>query len=246
MRNTRKVRLAVIAASGLMALSLAGTSFAAKAGHTRVLPAGRAAALNYLAGVEGVTPAVLQQDLKQGQTLLQIANGKYASADALATVLLAPVKTRLDAAVTNHQLTSARETKIYNRLLARVDKLVTTPHPFGALRHPMKHGVAGAHARPFLIQTLAPFCKTTPAALQAAFKAGGKTPLAICQATNPSVTQETMVSTLVSAFKTRIEARAKSLGFSLNPAREQKLLARIQARLGVWVVAQLPTPGGHS
>jgi hypothetical protein len=248
MHRTKHARMAAVLAAGLLGLSLAGSAFAAKSGQSGPQPAGHGKVINYIASVEGVTPAVLKQDLKQGKTLLQIAGSKYASADALATALLAPLKTRLDTAVKNHRLTASQETTLYARLHTRVAKLVVTPHPLRQLRSALKGGAAGGrlgHLKSKLFQTMATACGTTPAALRTAFQAGGKTPLAICQATKATVTQSSLVSALMSAIKTRIEARAKALGLSLSQAQEQQILAGIQTGLNVWVTTPIPAGGSH-
>src|SRR5260370_25597491 len=112
MHRTKKARLAVLVAAGLLGLSLAGSAFAARSSPSAPRPAGHGKFVDYIASVEGVTPAVLKHDLKQGETLLQIAGSKYASADDLATALLARLKTRLDTAVKNQRLTAGQETTL--------------------------------------------------------------------------------------------------------------------------------------
>jgi hypothetical protein len=85
--------------------------------------------LDDVATVLGVTPAVLQQDLQAGQTLLQIAGSKYSSAQDLATALLVNLKTKLDHVVAAGNLTAGQENQIYQAALTSTETLVTTPHP---------------------------------------------------------------------------------------------------------------------
>lgn len=82
-----------------------------------------------VASVVGVTPQVLQQDLASGQTILQVAGGRFASADDLATALLADVKTKLDHAAAAGALTAAQEAAIYAQAHSAYAQLVATPHP---------------------------------------------------------------------------------------------------------------------
>ena len=243
MHRTQKGILAAVLGAGVLGLSVTGGAFAARGHHTSSLPQGQGRLAGYIASVEGVTPTVLKQDLKAGKNLLQIdqtdGNKKYTSADALATALLAPLKTRLDAAVTGNHLTGAQETAIYSRLHTRLATLVVTAHPFQQLRKEMGKGTRAA--RTSLLQTMATTCGTTPTALQAAFKTGGKSPLAICQVTKPGITQQELVSALMKSFQTRLAAIAKTSGMTAQ--QQSQILSRIQSRLTTWVVSPLPAGG---
>ena len=228
-----------IVGSGLVALVLAGVASAARGSQAAPPSPARAPIVAYIASVEGVTPTVLKQELKAGKTLLQIAGGKYSSAGDLATALLAPVKTRLDAAVKTKRLTAAQETAVYTPLRARMTQLVVTPHPLRSVGAALKKATGGraSAVQSDLVSIVARTCGTTPAALQKAFQAGGKTPLQICQATKPSVTQNGLVSALVGGARTRLDAAAKALG--LSPQQEGQILAQIRARLNTWVVTPI-------
>jgi hypothetical protein len=120
-----------------LALSLTGTDCRAKERKTRRSFRPRGPLVRYIAEVEDVTPEVLKQDLEEGKTLLEIdqsaGTNQHASADALASALLAPIRARLDGAVQSGQLTAAQESVIYRGLHARMATLVTTPHPFESL-----------------------------------------------------------------------------------------------------------------
>jgi hypothetical protein len=206
--------------------------------------------LAYVASVEGVTPQVLRQDLQAGQTLLQIAqaaHSQYASsAQTLATALLKPVKSRLDNAVSAHRITQAQENQRYAALLNRVTTLVTTAHPQQVLGQSNGHpapsgGMAQGLGKIGLRAVLAPLaitCHTTPAALQTAIRAGGKSLLAICQSTNSSIQKDDLVNALISLLKTRLDAAVKA--GHLSSSQESQILAALPARLAALITTPLP------
>jgi hypothetical protein len=186
-----------------------------------------------------VTPTVLRQDLKAGETLLQIAGGKYASADDLATALLARFKTKMRKAVVSGRVSAGQAQATYDRMHARVAQLVVTPHPKLGM---LKGGTSGKQVRALrrtLLQTFASTCNTTAAALKAAVQAGGQTPLAICQATNSAITQDALVSALMSAIKSTLDAAATS--HPRLAQHESQILGRIQNRLNTWVTTPIPS-----
>ena len=202
-------------------------------------PGLRAHRVAYIASIEGVTPAALRQDLSAGETLLQISGGKYASADALATALLARVQTKLNRAVAAGLLSSVRAHARYARLHARIAQLVTTPHPIMAM---MKHArgvmVIRRPLKRLILRTFAASCKTTTAVAKTAIRAGGQTPLAICQATNPDMSKDMLVGDLASAVKTRLDAAA--VNHPILATHESRILARVTQRLDGWVTITLP------
>jgi hypothetical protein len=197
--------------------------------------------VNQLAAVEGVTPAVLRQDLQAGQTLLQIAGTKYASADDLATALVAAFQKALSSSAKASNLTVAQKTALLDRLHARLVQLVVTPHPKLRMLAGGRAAATGSTGgtRSVLVTTLAATCNTTAAALQSAFKAGGQSPLAICQATNPAVTQASLVRALAKTIRAKIATRAKAMG--LTTQQKQQILQRLRTRLTEWVTTPLPS-----
>jgi hypothetical protein len=244
--RVHKSLMAALIAGSLIILPLAGLAFAASSGQTGPRNHAKAGLISYVASVEGVSSAVLHQDLQAGETLRQIAGSKYASADDLATALLSRFKTKMDRAVSNNRLTASQEDALYNRLHGRVAQLVTIPHP--KLRMLFAHGkrAAGQHAlaiRPALLRTLVSTCNTTPAALKSAIRTGGQTPLAVCQATNPSVTQESLVTALTSAIQTRLDAAVSAN--AMTSQQESQILSQIQSRLNQWVTTTMPAGGWH-
>jgi hypothetical protein len=227
----------IVVALGAILMGVSASVLAAAAPSAKVHPKAlqRGQIVNRIAAVEGVTPAVLRQDLQAGQTLLQVAGAKYASADDLATALLAAFQNALNTSARASKLTASQKAALYARLHARVSQIVVTPHP--KLR--MLVGGAGG-ARSSLVATLAATCNSTAAALQAAFKAGGQSPLAICQATNPAATQASLVTALAKTLRAKIAKHAKAIGL-LTAQQKRQILQRILARLASWVTTPLPT-----
>jgi hypothetical protein len=69
--------------------------------------------------------------------------------------------------------------------------------------------------------------------------AGDRSPLAICQATAPSMTQATLVAALAAAEKARMGiAEGVAVG-KLTPAQAAQILANLHAKLAVWVTMPL-------
>jgi hypothetical protein len=118
---------------------------------------------------------------------------------------------------------------------ARVAQLVATPHPKMGM---LKGGKQVRALHRTLLQTFASTCNTTAAALKAAVQAGGQTPLAICQATNSVITQDALVSALMSGIKSTLDAAASS--HPRLAQHESQILGRIQNRLNTWVTTPIP------
>lgn len=95
-----------------------------------------------------------------------------------------------------------------------------------------------------LLSTLATACDTTPGALTTALQAGGKSVLAICQATNPGATATGLATTLIAAAKTRLDA-AFSAGH-LTAAEEARFLSQTQAEIATWLTTPLPAARSES
>lgn len=219
--------------SAAMVLGAGGASMAAPA--TAARPAGRL--VQQIASVEGVTPQVLRQDLQQGQTLLQIANGKYTDANALATALLAPMKAKLDAEVSAGKLTAARENSMYGKLLSRVTTLVTTPHPVLAFQRAMGRHFFRVSPRQ-IVRDVAQTCNTTTTALTTALHKGDTSVLAACQATNPAATEAQLTTIIFAPIQSRLNKQVTS--GKLTQTREQTMAATIQARIAKMLTATRP------
>lgn len=251
MNRMRMTLLGLILALGLASLPLAHSALAARSGGTKTtagtLHAARAgkSVVAYVASVLGVTPAVLQADLKAGQTLLQIGSGKFSSADALATALLAPVKAKLDAATTDKKLSATGAGAMYAKAHAAVATLVVTPHPALGTILAGAHGVRahGAGAASGLLSTLTIACNTNAATLKAAVAVGGKSLLQICQTTNPSATASGLVSALLNAMKSRLDKAVTAK--KITTAQESATLTQVQAYLTTLVTTPIPAGGLH-
>jgi hypothetical protein len=249
MNRMRMALVGLVLALGLAAVPLTHSTFAAHPGHgkagngaiapkTATLKGNRV--VTYIASVVGVTPTVLRADIKAGQTLFQIAGNKFASADALATALLAPVKTKLNQAAAGNKLSTTQAGTLYTRVHTAVAKLVVTPHP--ALRAVVA-AVHGARGRLGLLTALTTACNTNATALKTAITTGGKTLLAICQGTNASVTQSGLVSTLLATLKTRLDRAVTAK--TITTTQESTRLTRAQARLTTLVTTPIPAGGLH-
>jgi hypothetical protein len=234
----------IVVALGAILMGVSASVLAAAAPSAKVHPKAlqRGQIVNRIAAVEGVTLTVLRQDLQAGQTLLQIAGAKYASADDLATALLSAFQNALNTSPRASKLTASQKAALYARLHARVAHIVATPHPKLRMLIGGKLAAAGGAggARSSLVATLAATCNSTAPALQAAFKAGGQSPLAICQATNPTATQASLVTAIANTLRARIAKHAKAIGL-LTAQQKRQILQRILARLASWVTTPLPT-----
>lgn len=255
MNRIRMALVGLMLALGLVSAPLAHSALAAHKGGAKLAPRAGGPRTStprthgipaYVASVLGVTPAVLQADLKAGQTLLQIAGSKYANADALATALLAPLKSKLATAIGRTGLSATQANALYTKAHARVAQLVVTPHPaLGALLAGI-HGPNAqhaAHGKAGLLATLTAACNTNATALKAAVTTGGKTLLAICQATNPSVTQSSLVSALLAPTQTRLNQAVAAK--TITAAQASTMLTKVQAHLTTLITTTIPAGGLH-
>jgi hypothetical protein len=202
--------------------------------------------LDYVASVVGVTPDVLAQDLNAGQTLLQIAGGKFASADALADALAAPLKRKLDAAVAAGKMTAAQEADAYAQMHAAFARLAVTPHPDLAtggvvVKAGSKMGIAMSR-QVDMAGVLATACHTSTAALQAALQAGSQSVLAICRQTNPTATADSLVAALLAPLKDGLDAGVRA--GNLTADQEAQMLANARVKLTAMVTGVPPASAG--
>lgn len=251
MNRMRVMIVGLLLALGLAATPLAHSAFAQRGGPKIKVNANGTTSgpksngvLTFVASVVGVTPSVLQADLKAGQTLLQIAGSKYASADDLATALLAPVKTKLDSATTTNKLSATQANSLYTRAHTAVAKLVVTPHPALGAVFAAVHGTQGQHGvggRFSVMATLVTACHTSASALKAAIATGGNTLLAICQATNPAVTQSSLVSALLAPMKTKLDGAVTAR--TMTSAQESARLTQAETFLNTLITTPIPAGG---
>ena len=84
--------------------------------------------LQPVASLLGISVAQIQTDLKNGQTLAQIASAQGKSASDVDDALMADVQSRLSTAVQSGQLTQTQAQGILDASRQRVDNLVTGQH----------------------------------------------------------------------------------------------------------------------
>jgi hypothetical protein len=77
----------------------------------------------------GIDQATLRSGLAAGQTIGQIATAHGSTPQAVIDALVAATTTKLNAAVTAHEITPERAAKIEAKLPARVARLVNDWHP---------------------------------------------------------------------------------------------------------------------
>jgi uncharacterized protein YidB (DUF937 family) len=94
------------------------------------------AAASYL----GISTDTLRSELESGKTLAEVAKGQSKSVDGLVSALQAPVKTKLDAAVSAGQLTKAREDAILSEVKQRITDFVNGTAGGPGFRHGFFHG----------------------------------------------------------------------------------------------------------
>lgn len=202
-----------------------------------------------LASVLGVSAATLQQDLQAGQTLLQIAGSKYASANALATALLAPIKMKLDHAVAGGGFTADQAAQMYAAMLSDTETLVVTPHPqltapdADKVKVAIDKGQSGVafNLKATFFSAVAASCHTTVDALSAALQSGAQSVLAACQATNPNATVDSLSAAISSAVRTQLDAAVRA--GTITAAQETQLLAKLSG-INAWLTT--PVDAGKS
>ncbi len=225
--------------------------------HAEIAADGRAYVYftpDYLAPKLGVTTAVLQQDLQAGETLLQIAGSSYASAHDLAVALIAPFKIKLDRAAASGGHDAAKASQMYSSILAAAESEVVTPHlqlasaqsdrPKDGARSPSdRAGGVVASLKSTVMNTVAASCNTTVDAFQAALQGTDKTPLAVCQATNPNATVASITAAVSAAVKPQLDA-AVAAG-QMTAADESQWLGNLQT-LSTWLTTPNGTPVSKS
>ncbi len=104
--------------------------FAAEPKHKRGEDAAKIRAfgrheLKTVAGILGIEPKTLLQDLKNGQTIAQLAGGQT---QTVINTLTADATAALDKALADGKITQAQHDKMLANLPARVAKFVNNPH----------------------------------------------------------------------------------------------------------------------
>ena len=203
--GSRKI-VAVIAAGALAAGVGAGAATGAKRQHHQGLLL--KAAAQYL---QLDRPAVVK-DLRQGQTLAQIATTRGKTVSGLEAAMVAAVKTKLDAAVAAGKLSAADEQTKLARIQKLVERLVNAK-------------LAGNRAKARLLTIAAKYVGVTPQALLAELK--GKSLAQVATAHGKTVAG--LKTALLQPFKAHLD-KAVDAG-RISSADAQAKLAKISARL---------------
>ncbi|MGH2459337.1 MAG: hypothetical protein ACRDIY_10780, partial [Chloroflexota bacterium] len=156
--------------------------------------------LSSVAGFLGISQTDMQTDLKNGQTLAQIAQAHGKSASDLTTFLTAQLKTRLDKAVSGGKLTSQQETTMLNNASTRFDKLINSKfQPMGKRGRPGMTGPGfGGPDLSIVAQTLGMQPKDVRTELQ-----NGKTLAQIAQEHGKTSTD--LENVILASVKTRLD-----------------------------------------
>ena len=207
--GSRRALAATVAAVVCAGAALAGSADAAKRqGHGALL---RAAA-SYI----GVSRAELVKDARAGQTLAQMATEHKKTVAGLESAMLAPVKARLDAAVSAKKLTPAQAQARLTRATKLIDRLVNAHLGRAALRT----------ERAGLLRVSAKYIDITPKALRAELQAGKS----LAQvAADHGKTATGLKDALLKPFQAKLN-RAQATG-KISATAAQERLAKISARL---------------
>lgn len=85
------------------------------------------------AGYLGLSATGLDDQLRAGKTLAQIARSRGKSTEGLKQAMLTPIKSRLDQAVAGKRITSAQEQRILSTLSSRIGERINgTPPDFSS------------------------------------------------------------------------------------------------------------------
>ena len=201
-----------------------------------------------LAGRLGISTATLQQDLQSGETLLQIAGSSYSTAGDLASALIAPFRAKMDHGVAAGVFSADQANQQYAAMLSSVETLVITPHPqLASATDGANEAIAGKTAAPGDLQpptelgaakaaafnAIAASCNTTASAFGAALQAGDRTPMVICQSTNPGATVDSVSAAITTALTNQLNADV-SAG-KTTAAEANSILTAIQGHTSVWL-----------
>jgi hypothetical protein len=255
-QNISRLVAGVVFTAGMILLPAAGAIHAAaKTGTAKTASTGSPTTpftADYIASVEGVSTATLNQDLQAGETLLQIAGSKYGSAADLAIALMAPVKQKLDHAAASGKVSAKDLNAQYAALLQATETLVVTPHPVLAVadgrgktaaeKQNSPAGAAFGNAKSTIMSAAAASCNTTADALIGATNSGNASILSACQTTNPSATVDSVSAAIMTAVKAQLDAAVKS--GAITAGDESSFLSDLQTNLSTMLTSTQQTSGG--
>lgn len=208
-------RYAVLLAA-LAVLALAAVAHARNSARQHPLAAA-------VAGALGVSPQELVTDLRNGQTLTQIATANGKPVSGLEQAIMTAARARLDQAVAAGHLSGQAEQTVLTRLSGRLDTLVT-------VQHPVAHVLAGHRLRVAVVRLVAHDLGLTPEQLRSQLLAG-KTLGQI--ATDQGQAAAGLEQAVESAVKARLDQAVG--GGKLSSQAEQKVLTALQTRLDALV-----------
>lgn len=129
-------------------------------------------------------------------------------------------------------------------MLSDAETLVVTPYP--QLTAPdsgeMKRAIAPGqndvafNLKATFFSAVAASCHTTVDALSAALQSGAQIILAICQATNPSATVDSLSAAITSAVRTQLDAAVRA--GTITAAEESQLLAKLSG-IDTWLTTPI-------
>lgn len=99
----------------------------------------------------------------------------------------------------------------------------------------------GVNIKATLFSAVAAACNTSMDALSAALAPGGKSILQVCQATNPSVTLDSLATAVTAAIKAQLAA-AVSAG-QMTTAQESTMLAKLGQGIDTWLTTPISKQG---
>lgn len=196
----------------------------------------KGAFLDTAAKALGITTADLQQDLKNGQSIADVAKAKSVDLQTVITALTNEATTRIDAAVKAGKLTDAQATKAKANLTNRISALVNrTPQlkpPAGVTPTVMPAlGLGGAAS----LDAAANALGISTAELQQDLKSGQSI---AAVATAKGVDVQSVITALTNDANSRIDAAVKA--GKLTDAQAAKLKNALATRITALVNA---TPG---
>lgn len=156
--------------------------------------------LTSVAGFLGISETDLQTDLKNGQTLAQIAQAHGKSTSDLKTFLTNQLKTRLDQAVSSGKMTSQQETTALNNASSRFDKLINSK--FQAMGKRGGPGMRGPEFGGPYLSTVAQTLGMQPADVRTELQ-GGKTLAQIAQEHGKTSTD--LENAILASVKTQLD-----------------------------------------
>jgi hypothetical protein len=191
-------------------------------------PPGAAAIATYL----GLTSDQIMADLKNGQTLAQIATAQGKAVTGLEDAIVADAKTHLDAAVAAGNLTATQESDMLAQLQSHVADIVNATGPPAGGK-----GGPGGPSGP-ATQAIAAYLGLTAAQIKADLRSGQTlAQIAVAQ----GLTAAGLEDAIVADAKTHLDA-AVAAG-KLTSAQETTMLADIQSHVADMVNSTGPPAG---